>query len=174
MEDVIYYIALGAIITLSLVRKAGKKNAKRHQRVDMPTPTTQDAGAALSTLLAEIDKMAKEAAKEAQRNAPSPQNPQKFEPVVPNYHYKEEAQSLETIVDEIEIYKMEQAKKAKAAKKAKNNANNSNKPAAAPTTAAPVEPQNKSSKSDNSENSKEFDLREAVIYAEILKPKFEE
>ena len=179
-----YYIVLGLIITFSLIRKAGKATAKRSKRGSTPKemPTPQAAGASLSELLKEIEKAAKAQAKQSQSQTQmwtqtgtvQTKIDSGMESAPVTYRQTHEAQSLETIIDEEELYLREQAKRAQTAPKAKKSANNTPKPNKARVTAQPPKGQNSNNKGGNNANSEEFDLREAVIYAEILKPKFEE
>jgi hypothetical protein len=163
MEDALYYIGLGLFITFSLISRAGKTSAKKSKK---------------------------------RRSMPTEPQMENFPPIIPTYTYKEssdnqapktviynpkagietpaEAQSLETIFDEEEIYIREQKQKAKRAEKTQGSVKNNPKPAAHPTSPKSSQPQKTSQKSNNSANSADFDLREAVIYSEILKPKFEE
>ena len=85
----------------------------------------------------------------------------------------DEAQSLETIIDEEEEYMQKMTK----ARKPKNVA------AGKPVQSKPVKQQvvptaSNSTKSATNSGDKvvleDFDLREAVIYSEIMKPKFDE
>ena len=80
-----------------------------------------------------------------------------------------EMQSLETIIDEEEVYMREQAK-AEARASMQSNAKKSLKQTTSAATPTPKVAKN----GKNSVISEDFDLREAVIYSELLKPKFEE
>jgi hypothetical protein len=119
-----------------------------------------------------------------------------FPPIIPTYTYKSredcqppqvkkyeqnidlntsgEAQSLETIFDEEDLYLKEQTKRFQAAQKAQKKTNNSVNINSAQVTTKSSKSQNKGNISDNNTVPEEFNLREAVIYAEILKPRFEE
>lgn len=192
MEDLMYYIALGLIITFSLIRKIGKAAAKKSKggNVHQTAPTPQTTGASLSEIFKEMERVTKAQAEQAKAQMQTPttlaqstttmepmpvtyHHPQKAQSPV-TYHHPQEAQSLENIIDEEELYLREQAKRAQAAQKAKKSANNSTKPHKAQTTAKPSKERNKGNAEVNSTSSEEFDLREAIIYAEILNPKFEE
>ena len=163
MEDLLYYIGLGLFIVFSLIRKAGKAAAQKSKKGEnMPTEAPME----------------------------------NFPPIIPTYTYKSredcqppqvkkyeqnidlntsgEAQSLETIFDEEDLYLKEQTKRFQAAQKAQKKANNSANTKNTQATTKSPNRQNKGNISDNNTVSEEFNLREAVIYAEILKPKFEE
>lgn len=187
-----YYIALGLIITFSLIRKISKAAAKESKRgnVHQTAPTPQTTGASLSEIFKEMERVAKAQAEQAKAQMQTPttlaqstttmepmpvtyHHPQKAQSPV-TYHHPQEAQSLENIIDEEELYLREQAKRAQAAQKAKKSTNNSTKSRKAQETAKSSKGQNKGNIEVSSTTSEEFDLREAVIYAEILNPKFEE
>lgn len=151
MEDLLYYIGLGLIITFSLIRKAGKATARKGSK-PANTPTT----------------------------TPIPGFPP-FEPMINSEHtpidrpapkiteeQESEAQSLETIFDEEEVYTQN-----RGYEDGRTTTNNiAEQTIATPKT--PAKPQNRAEKAENSEILEDFDLRDAVIYSEILKPKFEE
>lgn len=161
MEDVLYYIGLGLLITFSLALKVGKtvarKGAKRsHTPKSVPSPGFPT----FEALFEEIEK---------KNSNPAPQT----EPV----EWSSEAQSLETIFDEEEMYTQSgsditvkphynvagtPSQKSKKGNRADIPVQKENKP------------QNKAQNSENEAISEDFNLREAVIYSEILKPKFEE
>ena len=67
MEDLMYYIALGLIITFSLIRKIGKAAAKKSKggNVHQTAPTPQTTGASLSEIFKEMERVAKAQAEQA-------------------------------------------------------------------------------------------------------------
>ena len=174
MEDVLYYIGLGLLITFSLALKVGKTVARKGvKRSHTPKSVPPPGFPTFEALFEEIEK---------KNSNPAPQT----EPV----EWSSEAQSLETIFDEEEMYAQNRSNTTTkphynvagtpSQKSKKDNKNNKNKKGN--RADIPVQkdnkPQNKAqNKAQNSENepiSEDFNLREAVIYSEILKPKFEE
>ncbi|MBE6210893.1 MAG: hypothetical protein E7130_04610 [Rikenellaceae bacterium] len=165
MEDVLYYIGLGLLITFSLALKVGKtvarKGAKRsHTPKSVPPPGFPT----FEALFEEIEK---------KNSNPAPQT----EPV----EWSSEAQSLETIFDEEEMYAQNRSNTttkphynvAGTPPQKKGNNNKKDNRADIPVQKE-NKPQNKAQNSGNEAISEDFNLREAVIYSEILKPKFEE
>ena len=158
MEDTLYYIGLGLIIVFSLVRKVGKvASSKSKEHIDIPTEDIQP----IKTLFEELERRTAVENLPKATPAKSPQRPESIG----------KAQSLETIIDEEDIYMQE---KAKTTKKAQKSASVKTKKSTHSTPKEPAQLQKTAKKDENGSISKEFDLREAVIYSEILKPKFEE
>lgn len=157
MEDVLYYIGLGLIITFSLVRKAGKRVARKASKQGSAPKTDSVFGLpTLESVIYEYTRM-------KEPKSAGPKSVDEFD----------EAQSLETIIDEEEEY----MQKMTMARKPKNVA------AGKPVQSKPVKQQvvptaSNSTKSATNSGDKvvleDFDLREAVIYSEIMKPKFDE
>lgn len=176
MEDALYYIGLGLIITFSLIHKARKVAAKSKSKRNS-APQNQ-LPAELSEILNELKKMEgaykstqKQKRVEASTDTDSTNKRAHAQSATMPTHNHDEAQSLETIFDEEEEFMKHgsdhhkttyTAVKEGAAKKAVANTNKAQKP------------ENKAKNSENSTNGEEFNLRDAVIYSEILKPKFEE
>ncbi len=165
MEDLLYYIGLGAIIVISLVRKAGKIGKSATRKVSKQNNTPESApipgfptfeSVTYELKRVEPDKNNKSVTIKMETNRPV------------------EAQSLETIIDEEEEYMKKMCHKAP-----KPNVGEAGKSAQAkPAIGKEVHKAPKSHKtaqnSRNSAISKEFDLRDAVIYSEIMNPKFNE
>lgn len=158
MEDVLYYIGLGLIITFSLVRKAGKRVARKTSKQGSAPKTDSVFG------LPTLESVIYEYTRTKESKSAGPKNVDEFD----------EAQSLETIIDEEEEY-MQKNTKARKPKK--------NVTAGKPVQSKPVKQQmvptaSNSTKSATNSGDKvvleDFDLREAVIYSEIMKPKFDE
>ena len=183
MEDILYYIGLGLIITISLARKAGKNSPKKGAgRVDSGNPTPIPGFPPINNVPEELKKFPQPEFSEPVVTKPQPQ--------APEYHYEEvqsletitdeapEAQSLETIFDEVREaqYTYVSAKnKAKNKAKAKCKTSKSSDAINAPKSAQkPAKTDNKPQSEEQNEVLKDFDLRDAVIYSEILRPKFEE
>ena len=183
MEDILYYIGLGLIITISLAHKAGKNSPKKGAgRVDSGNPTPIPGFPPINNVPEELKKFPQPEFSEPVVTKPQPQ--------APEYHYEEaqsleritdeapEAQSLETIFDEVREaqYTYVSAKnKAKNKAKAKNKTSKSSDAINAPKSAQkPTKTDNKPQSEEQNEVLKDFDLRDAVIYSEILHPKFEE
>ncbi len=155
MEDILYYIGLGAIVIFSLSRKIGRTAAQKrrrrgehtHQNVPIPTGFPQ------------FEPLSEEIIIRHKQLNTTPLDIQ------------EETQSLETIIDEEHLYTKNFAQNTtkkgaprKGSRTAGKQSHKSSKPEANKS------PQNR----DNSPVSEEFDIQKAVIYSEILKPKFEE
>ena len=183
MEDILYYIGLGLIITISLARKAGKNSPKKGAgRVDSGNPIPIPGFPPINNVSEELKKFPQPEFSEPVVTKPQPQ--------APEYHYEEaqsletitdeapEAQSLETIFDEVREaqYTYVSAKsKAMNKAKAKNKTSKSSDAINAPKSAQkPAKTDNKPQSEEQNEVLKDFDLRDAVIYSEILRPKFEE
>ena len=183
MEDILYYIGLGLIITISLARKAGKNSPKKGAgRVDSGNPTPIPGFPPINNVPEELKKFPQPEFSEPVVTKPQPQ--------APEYHYEEvqsletitdeapEAQSLETIFDEVREaqYTYVSAKNnAKNKAKAKSKTSKSSDAINAPKSAQkPAKTDNKPQSEEQNEVLKDFDLRDAVIYSEILRPKFEE
>lgn len=175
MEDTLYYIGLGLIITFSLIRKARKEAAKSKSKRNS-APQNQPP-AELSEILNELKKMEdaykstqKQKRVEASTDTDSTNKRAHAQSATMPTHNHNEAQSLEIIFDEEEFIKHGSdhykttytTVKESATKKAVANTNKAQKS------------ENKAKNSENSTNGEEFNLRDAVIYSEILKPKFEE
>ncbi len=159
MEDILYYIGLGLIITFSLVRKSGKAAARKaSKQSSKPKSDSAPGFPALESVIYEYTRT-----KETE-NAKQQSMTMKVDKF-------SEAQSLETIIDEEEEYMRRTANAPKPkSKKTKAKATNN-------ISAKTSSPANTVKSVKNSENNailEEFDLREAVIYSEIMKPKFEE
>lgn len=179
MEDLLYYIGLGVIATISIVgkvRKEARKQGKKRPNAN-PIPPPQ----ALERAIQDLQRAAQQMQSQPQpkkRVAPRPM-PQTVmsRPQTTEYGYQEEAQSLETIIDEIayatEYTQSSTINLSQTPKKANKKANKAivatNRPNQQPATA-----ENRATVNECSSESSDFDLREAVIYAEILKPKFDE
>ena len=179
MEDLLYYIGLGVIATISIVgkvRKEARKQGKKRPNAN-PIPPPQ----ALERAIQDLQRAAQQMQSQPQprkKVAPRPM-PQTVmsRPQTAEYDYQEEAQSLETIIDEIayatEYTQSSTANLYQTPKKANEKANKAivatNTPNQQPTTT-----ENRAAVNECSSESSDFDLREAVIYAEILKPKFDE
>ena len=183
MEDILYYIGLGLIITISLARKAGKNSPKKGaERVDSGNPTPIPGFPPINNMPEELKKFPQPEFSEPVVTKPQPQ--------APEYHYEEaqsletitdeapETQSLETIFDEVREaqYTYVSAKsKAKNKAKAKSKTSKSSDAINAPKSAQkPAKTDNKPQSEEQNEVLKDFDLRDAVIYSEILRPKFKE
>lgn len=198
MEDALYYIGLGLIITFSLIRKVRKEAAKSKSKRNS-APQNQPP-AELSEILNELKKMEgaykstqKQKRVEANTDTDSTNKRAHAQSATMPTQNCNEAQSLEIIFDEEEEFmkhgsdhhkttyttvKESAAKKAVAntgkAQKSENKAKNSTAKKAVANTGKAQKPENKAKNSENSTNGEEFNLRDAVIYSEILKPKFEE
>ena len=171
MEDALYYIVLGVIMTISLVgktRKKARKIGEEHPNTS-PTPPSE----AFERAIRDLQQTAQERVESIPTPKTMPQStitqPQRVE-----YTFTEEAQSLETIIDEVvlatEFTSTSATNPQQILKKAYKTAD---KPAVANNTPQPIAVE------ENIANNKQsdeltFDLREAVICSEILKPKFEE
>lgn len=157
MEDVLYYIGLGLLITFSLVRKAGKKSARKGaKRSHTPQSVPPPGFPTFEALFEEIEKKS---------SKPAPQT----EPA----EWSSEAQSLETIFDEEESY-MQNARPSHQGA-TPSVASGAKQPILTSTPKEPKKsqkPTKKAQKGQNSDISEDFNLRDAVIYSEILKPKF--
>ena len=170
MEDLLYYIGLGAVITISLVRKVRKSAAKQAKKSGKgfatdPIPHSQ----ALERALQELQKNSQpyvESAPTGHTVAQTSTSPSQSA----EHHYANEAQSLEEIIDEVALATNSASKRPKKPQKAQKKAKNS--PITENTQQTIIK--GKSAINEQSVESNNFDLREAVIYAEILKPKFEE
>ena len=171
MEDVLYYIALGVIMVISLVgktRKKARKIGEEHPNTS-PIPPSEAFERAIRDL--------QQTAQKQEESRPTPKTmPQStiMQPQRAEYTYTEEAQSLETIIDEI-AFATESASTStinpqQTLKKAYKTAD---KPAVTNDTPQPIGVEENITDNEHSDKS-DFDLREAVIYSEILKPKFEE
>ena len=98
MEDALYYIALGVIMVISLVGKTRKKARKigEERPNTSPIPPSEAFERAIRDL--------QQTAQEQEESRPTPKTmPQStiMQPQRAEYTYTEEAQSLETIIDEI-------------------------------------------------------------------------
>lgn len=165
MEDVLYYIGLGLLITFSLALKVGKTVARKGaKRSYTPKSVPPPGFPTFEALFEEIEK---------KNSNPAPQP----EPV----EWSSEAQSLETIFDEEEMYAQNRSNTATkphynvtgTPSQKKGNKNKKGNRADIPIQKE-NKPQNKAQNSENEAIPEDFNLREAVIYSEILKPKFEE
>lgn len=183
MEDILYYIGLGVIITISLARKIGKNRPKKGaERAGHGLPTPMAGFPPINNVPDELKKFPQPEFSKPVVTKPQPQ--------APEYHYEEaqsletitneapDAQSLETIFEEVREaqYTYVSAKsKAKNKAKAKNKTSKSTDANIAPKSAQkPAKTDNKPQSEEQNEVLKDFDLRDAVIYSEILRPKFEE
>ena len=171
MEDLLYYIGLGAVITISLVRKVRKSAAKQAKKSGKgfatdPIPHSQ----ALERVLQELQKNSQpyvESTPTGHTVAQTSTSPSQSA----EHHYANEAQSLEEIIDEVALARESSNKRAKTPKKSHKKAQKSPIIESTQPTATAKE---KVCTNEQIKKSDDFDLREAVIYAEILKPKFEE
>lgn len=157
MEDIIYYIGLGLIITFTLVRKASKTAAQRRtmQKGEPETSPIPEISS-IETLFEELAKranieMAKPATSSVEMEGDS----------VPATHFEDN-----TPANRVEKSSPAPKKRAKSAQ-AKN-------PIPAAQAPKKGEIERNTEKNKQNEIAEEFDLREAVIYSEILKPKFDE
>ena len=171
MEDLLYYIGLGAVITISLVRKARKAAAKQAKNSDKglatdPIPHSQALEKALRELQKSSQPRVESTPTSYTTSQTSTSSPQSAE-----YHYADEAQSLEIIIDEVALARESSNKRAKTPKKSHKKAQKSPIIESTQQTATAKE---KVCTNEQIKKSDDFDLQEAVIYAEILKPKFEE
>ncbi len=170
MEDLLYYIGLGAVITISLVRKVRKSAAKQAKKSGKdfatdPIPHSQT----LERALQELQKLSQpyvDSTPTGHTVAQTSTSPSQSA----EHHYANEAQSLEEIIDEVVLATNSASKRPKKPQKAQKKARNS--PITENTQQTIIK--DKSAINKQSVESNKFDLREAVIYAEILKPKFEE
>ena len=170
MEDLLYYIGLGAVITISLVRKVRKSAAKQAKKSGKgfatdPIPHSQE----LERALQELQKLSQpyvESTPTGHTVAQTSTSPSQSA----EHHYANEAQSLEEIIDEVALATNSASKRPKKPQKAQKKAKNS--PITENTQQTIIK--DKSAINKQSVEYNDFDLREAVIYAEILKPKFEE
>ena len=161
MEDLLYYIGLGAVITISLVRKARKaaKQQTAQQANNNPATPAMPSQTEIEQMLYQWGKPKQH----TQTTTTTSVYPSQIE-------YKDEAQSLEVIIDEVAIATEPTSKRPSKPQKAHKKAKNA---ASTATAQQRVTTQNNTINEQDTK-SNDFDLREAVIYAEILKPKFEE
>ena len=163
MEDVLYYIGLGLLIIFSLIRKAGQATAQKSKKtINPPMEAPMENFPPIIPTFAHdesVDNQASRAERYGKRA---------------DLENSAEAQSLETIFDEEELYEREQARKAKRAEQTQGQVKKAPKQIAHPTLQKPSQQHKEAQKGGNSENLADFDLQKAVIYSEILKPKFEE
>ena len=167
MEDLLYYIGLGVIITIALVGKARKKMETQANNNPLPPPEVFERA------IQELQRAAQQLSNSTATPETTPQ-PMAKQPENIKYTYTDEAQSLETIIDEVAIAMEPTAPKRKNRTQTPQNANyKANKHAEANNAPQPATTEHKSVNGDSG-NESAFDLREAVIYSELLKPKFEE
>ena len=184
MEDLLYYIGLGVIATISIVgkvRKEARTQGKKRPNAN-PIPPPQALERAIQDLQRAAQQMQSQPQPKPQPRkkmvAPRPM-PQTMmsRPQTAEYDYQEEAQSLETIIDEIayaaEYTQSSTANLSQTPKKANEKANKAIVATNTPNQ-QPASTENRAAVNECSSESSDFDLREAVIYAEILKPKFDE
>ena len=166
MEDILYYIGLGLIITISLARKTGKNSRKKGaKRIDSGHPAPMPGFPPINDIPEELKHLMQPEFSEPVATKPQPQTSE---------HYFEEAQSLETIFDEIQEANYTYV----PAKSKATDANTDNNSSSASSTPQNTQKAAKTEKNiqieEQNETTDNFDLREAVIYSEILRPKFEE
>ena len=172
MEDALYYIVLGVIMVISLVGKTRKKAHKIEE--ERPNTSPIPPAEAFERAIRDLQQTAQERVESRPTPKTMPQStimqPQRVE-----YTCTEEAQSLETIIDEValatEFTSTSTTNPQQTLKKAYKT---TDQPAVANNTPQqPIAAEDNIADNEHNDEST-FNLREAVICSEILKPKFEE